>query len=518
MVENNYPYDNAAWEELRRKSRRRRHPSAMARVVNMPFLLLAIGFLCLGGCLLGFNAAANRTRPLTLPDTVKIQALTAADCASVEATQFVSGLEGTGIQVAFQQEPDANTLGTQEISLVFSLNNEVCTASTSLYRYHLEETVTVKLGQEETVDIRDFLQDETLEANFVGQGPSDIAEGSAGVFDLKILCGGLEYPVTYVITEEIAPTGVGKTVTVEAGSVPEPSVFAEKIKDHSQVTVTYKEQPTFITMGTEKVTLVLTDAFGNTSEVEAEAQVVPAANGPQFTGLSDLYVQLGSPVSYRTGVTATDKQDGELTFTVDPGNMDIKTQGRYIVYYSAVDADGNQLIAPRTVVVESVTSQAVRQSAQVVLNQIITPDMSRDAKIYAVYHYVRWNVAYVGSSDKSSLENGAYEGFTKKKGDCYTYYAMTRVMLDMLGIENLEVTRVGGTSHHWWNLVLFEDGKYYHVDSSPTRVRLDNVQHSKMTERDLVTYTNADGVKERRPNFYVYDKTLSVYRDIEIAQ
>ena len=291
----------------------------MARVVNMPFLLLAIGFLCLGGCLLGFNAAANRTRPLTLPDTVKIQALTAADCASVEATQFVSGLEGTGIQVAFQQEPDVNTLGTQEISLVFSLNNEICTASTSLYRYHLEETVTVKLGQEETVDIRDFLQDETLEANFVGQGPSDIAEGSAGVFDLKILCGGLEYPVTYVITEEIAPTGVGKTVTVEAGSVPEPSVFAEKIEDHSQVTVTYKEQPTFITMGTEKVTLVLTDAFGNTSEVEAEAQVVPAANGPQFTGLSDLYVQLGSPVSYRTGVTATDKQDGDLTFTVDPG-------------------------------------------------------------------------------------------------------------------------------------------------------------------------------------------------------
>ena len=217
-------------------------------------------------------------------------------------------------------------------------------------------------------------------------------------------------------------------------------------------------------------------------------------------------------------MTATDKQDGALTFTVDPGNMDIKTAGRYTVYYSAVDTDGNQLIAPRTVIVESVTGQAVRQSAQAVLNQIITPDMSRDKQIYAVYHYARWNVAYVGSSDKSSLENGAYEGFTKKKGDCYTYYAMVKVMLDMLGIENLEVTRVGGTSHHWWNLVLFEDGKYYHVDSSPTRVRLDNISHSKMTESDLVIYTNAEGVIDRRPNFYVYDKTLPDYQNIQIAQ
>lgn len=518
MVEENYLCDNATWEELRRKSRRRRHTSASAWVISMPFLLLAAGIICIFVCVLGFDATAHRSQPLTLPETLKVQSLSVADCVSVEATQFVSGLDGTGIEVRFGQEPDANTLGAQEISLVFTLDNHACTVTTGLYRYHLEQTVTVKLGGEETVSVRDFLPDESIQAVFVGQSPSEITKGSCGVFNLKIHCGGREYPVTYCITEEIAPVGTGKTVTVEAGTIPEPSSFVEKIEDHTQVTVTYKQQPSFITMGTEKVTLVLTDAFGNTSEVEAEAQVVPAANGPQFAGLSDLYVPLGSPVSYRTGVTVTDKQDGNLTFTVDPGNMDIKTQGRYTVYYSAVDTDGNQLIVPRTVIVESVTGQAVRQSAQTILNQIITPGMSRDSQIYAVYGYVRWNVAYVGSSDKSSLENGAYEGFTKKKGDCYTYYAMTRVMLDMLGIENLEVTRVGGTSHHWWNLVLFEDGKYYHVDSSPTRVRLDNVNHNKMTDSDLVVYTNAEGVIERRPNFYVYDKTLPAYRDIEIAQ
>lgn len=428
------------------------------------------------------------------------------------------GLEGTGIQVAFYQEPKEDILGSQEVTLVFKRENETCTATAQLYRFHLEQSVTVKLGEEAGGDMRSFIPNENLDAVFVGQSPSDIPKNFCGTYNLKIRCDGQEYPVTYTVTEEIPPVGVGKKVTVEAGIIPDPSFFVEKIEDHSKVTVTYKQRPAFSTLGTEKVTLVLTDAFGNTSESEAEATVVPAANGPQFTGLSDLYVELGSAVAYRTGVTATDKQDGELTFAVDPGNVDITVLGRYTVYYSATDADGNQLIAPRTVIVESVTSQAVRQSAQKVLNEIITPNMSRDAQIYAVYHYARWNVAYVGSSDKSSLENAAYEGFTKKKGDCYTYYAMVRIMLDMLGIENIEVTRIGGTSHHWWNLVLFEDGKYYHVDASPTRVHLNGVEHSKMTESDLVIYTNADGVSDRRPNFYVYDKTLPEYQSIDIAQ
>lgn len=517
MEEISYSFENETWEELRRKSRRRRHHET-CRFIARPFFLIIIGILCVFGCVLGFNVAAHHSQPLTLPDSVKVQSVYCADSLPIQAADFVAGLEKTGIQVSFAQEPVENVLGSQEVTLVFERGNEICTATASLYRFHLEQAVTVKLGEEAAVDMRSFIPDESLEAVFVGQSPSDIPKDFCGTYNLKIRCDGREYPVTYTVTEEIPPVGIGKEVTVEAGTIPDPSCFVEKIEDHSQVTVTYKQQPTLITVGTEKVTLVLTDAFGNTSEVEAEANIVPAVNGPQFTGLSDLYVELGSSISYRTGVTATDKQDGNLAFTVDPGNVDIKAQGRYTVYYSAVDADGNQLIVPRTVVVESITAQAVRQSAQAVLNEIITPDMSRDAQIYAVYHYARWNVAYVGSSDKSSLENGAYEGFSKKKGDCYTYYAMVRVMLDMLGIENLEVTRIGGTSHHWWNLVLFEDGKYYHVDASPTRVHLDNIQHNKMTESDLAIYTNADGVRDRRPNFYVYDKTLPEYQNIDIAQ
>lgn len=87
----------------------------------------------------------------------------------------------------------------------------------------------------------------------------------------------------------------------------------------------------------------------------------------------------------------------------------------------------------------------------------------------------------------------------------------------MLGITHLEVTRTGGTSRHWWNLVLHEDGKYYHMDASPVAVKVENIDHARMTESDLRIYTEDPEVARRRPNYYVYDKNLPEYAQIVIA-
>ena len=207
---------------------------------------------------------------------------------------------------------------------------------------------------------------------------------------------------------------------------------------------------------------------------------------------------------------------GTLTFTVDPGDFDNAKEGTYKVLYHAVDSEGNRLTVARTVVVESKTGQKVREKAQVVLNEIIKPGMTRDQQIYAVFRKVWHYVWYSGSSDKSSVENAAYEGFSTWAGDCYTYYAMVKVMLDMLEIPNVEVARVGGDSRHWWNLVEFEDGKYYHVDATPHRYT--NMEHFKMTETVIHTYTNDPKILAYRPNYYVYDHTLPQYQGLPIAQ
>ncbi len=511
MVDDIQIKEETTWDDLRRKVRERHQPSHK-RAIALPILLLLLVVLILGICGLGLYAAAHYGQPLILPDSVQIQSLTVADQHPLRASDFVQGLEGTDIQVSFGQDYDANQLGEQEVSLVFVWGSEMCTQTTLLYRFRLEPSVSVKLGEETTVGVRDFVPDESISASFV----TELVQGKGGIFTLRLLCAEREYEVECVITEDIPPQGTGKEVTVEAGTMPDPAVFVDGIVDDTPVTVSYKESQKFVQAGEQPLILVLTDLFGNVAEVEAVANIIPAANGPQFTGLETIYLEVGATVSYKTGVTATDAQDGQLSFEVDSGNFDNKTAGRYTVFYSATDSDGNMLIMPRTVVVESHIGQIVREKAQEVLNDIIKPGMTHDEKIYAVFKRVWHYVWYSGNSDKSSLENAAYEGFAKWAGDCYTYYAMVRVMLDMLGIPNVEVSRVGGNSHHWWNLVQFEDGKYYHVDATPHRVT--NMEHFKMTESVITAYTNNPAVARRKPNYYVYDHTLPEYQNIEIAQ
>jgi hypothetical protein len=202
---------------------------------------------------------------------------------------------------------------------------------------------------------------------------------------------------------------------------------------------------------------------------------------------------------------------------VDNSAVDTAVPGTYTVYYSATDSDGNTTIMPRIVVIRGITEGMVYAQAQSVIDRIITPDMTRDEIIRTIQKYTYDAVAYVGYSDKSSVVNGAYEGFTTGKGDCYTYYSMNVIFFDLLGIENLEVTRINGTTHHWWNLVLYEDGNYYHLDSCHAKFKPAGFDFAKMTDSDLEWYTNHPDVINRRPNFYTYDKTLPEYQGITIA-
>ncbi len=498
--------ENIAWAKLRKKSQARGQSRGDRRETIL--LCVAVALALIAG--VAAYVLTHQVKPLTLPESVTIQSVVAAAQSDVQPEDFVQGLENTGIEVELSY--DAQKLGRQKAKLTFFRKNEVCTQTAELYLFHLEPSLTFAQGENIDLDIRAYVPDESIEAEFI----TTPEPGACGVFDLQLLCAGKEYTVQYIVTETVAPKGTGKEVTVEADTLPDASAFVENIVDDTPVTVSYKEEPEFIVAGQHKVTLILTDLFGNTAEVVATANVVPAADGPKFEGLEPVYLQVGGTISYKNGVSATDAQDGTLTFTIDSGDFDNAKEGTYKVLYHAVDSDGNRLTVLRTVVVESKTGQKVREKAQAVLDEIIKPGMTRDEQIYAVFRRVWHFVWYSGTSDKSSVENAAYEGFSTWSGDCYTYYAMVKVMLDILEIPNVEVARVGGESRHWWNLVEFEDGKYYHVDATPHRYT--NMEHFKMTESVIVAYTNDPKVAGYRPNYYVYDHTLPQYQDIPIAQ
>lgn len=509
---------------VRRRRRRRRRQSIWPVVCLSVILAVLVGLavrISVFGKIAhveeGFDTTVPLHHHLTLPDTVTVQTLALPQGVAVEAHELVSGLEGTDITVSFVAEPSTEILGTQEVELLFTSGNALCKATAQLKRFHLVDRVSVDLDAEPAT-IRDFIPDGEVVAAFSGTAPEELHESGCGSYELTVECQGRKYPVTYRITESNPPKAVGSSVTTPAGVLPEAYTLVVDVVDESEVTVSYLKRPDVSQLGKQEVTVVLTDEFGNNNQVTATIEVVPNEDGPKFTGLDELRIQVGSTISYKSGVSCTDPQDGKLTFSVDPGNVDNKTVGTYTATYTATDADGHTLTVERTIIVQDEAAAAVEEYARKILSEIITDDMTRDQKIFKVYLYTKANVQFVGTSDKTSITHAAYEGFSTGKGDCYTYYAMNVVFLDMLGIENLEVARVGGTSNHWWNLVLHEDGKYYHVDACPKAIYLDGQTYYRLTDSDLDEYTYDEKVFAHRPNYYVYDKTLPEYQDIEIAQ
>lgn len=498
----------------RRRRRHRRRGSLLIPLLAVVLVCVLAGGAAWATWSSGLSDPQPQAQTLELPETITLLTPVLPASGQLQAADFAAGLEGTGITVSFSEAPEQQ-VGQQTVTLRFARGDAVCTRQTTCYLFQMEQTVTVDVSEGKEVNIRDFISDAKVTAAFAEGTETEL--NSCGEKALSILCGGKTYTVSYIVKESIPPVGTAQTVTAAIGSVPDPASLVAKIEDQSEVTVTYKETPVLTTVGTYPVTVILTDAYGNTAEMTAQINVVPAANAPQFEGLADIRIQVGDTVSYKSGVTATDPQDGQVSFTVDAAAVDRNTEGTYIAYYSATDADGNTTIVPRKVVVIAVNQAVVEQYARAALDKIITPGMTRDQQIFAVYKYTKSSVQFVGTSDKTSIIHGAYEGFTTGKGDCYTYYAMNVVFLDMLGIENMEVRRVGGTSNHWWNLVQYDDGKWYHVDSCPHAVSVENVFHWKMTDADLARYTADPAVAARRPNFYVYDKTLSQYEGLEIA-
>ncbi len=499
-------------------ARRRKHRKNWQRLIVVLVLIL----VALVATVLVLKALDSQDQPsettpavteLTLPNSIQLLSPSLAAGEDFQPQWLASGLEGTGITVELAQ-PLTLAEGWQAVTLRFTDGTAACTQTTQVYGFALNKTLTLESEAGVLPTIRDYVPDEAVDARLEGAE----AVLTPGAHTLTVVCGSASYEVACLLTERNAPQATGLWITAPAGTVPDPATLVTDIVDESPVTVTYQETPELLVVDSiQKVTVILTDAFGNTATVECTIEVTANENAPRFEGIEKLWVKKGGSVSYKSGVTATDPQDGAVSFQVDNSAVDIATVGVYTVYYSATDSDGNTTVVTRKVEVYEASPETVDEYVQKVLDKIIREDMTRDEKIYAVYYYTCHHVYYVGSSDKSSLAAAAYEGFSTGCGDCYTYYAMNRLLLDALGIENLEVTRTGGTSHHWWNLVQFEDGRYYHVDSCPVAVTVAGVNQSKMTESDLQTYTNDPGVVNRRPNFYVYDHDLPEYEGLDIV-
>ena len=236
---------------------------------------------------------------------------------------------------------------------------------------------------------------------------------------------------------------------------------------------------------------------------------------PEFEGIKDIVANLGSTVSYRDGVTVTDNDDENVTFTVDASKVDLTRLGKYEVTYIATDKRGNTASVTASVTVlealdgDQVTSVHTKEELDAlcrsILDEILTDGMTEREKARAIYDRV-YKIKYVSTNDDHNWIDRAYKGLTTNRGDCVNYWAASKALLTMAGIPNYDVERLNGQTEHFWSLACV-DGQWYHFDACPTSSKYPFKCFLK-TDGEVKAYSDS---RTDKPNYYNYDKENCPY-------
>ena len=225
--------------------------------------------------------------------------------------------------------------------------------------------------------------------------------------------------------------------------------------------------------GTEEILQIITVS---PPTVETEPTVPGDTVPPEILGVRPIITYEGDAVSYRAGVTVIDDVDQVPTLRILTDSVDLSTPGLYDVTYEAVDQSGNIAREQTTVDVRAkledyVEVDLIYQKADEMIDLITDRSSSQSEQCRDIYNWLRSHCVYVGHSDKDDVLQAAYKMYTTMRGDCFSYYAASKVMFDRLGIDNIDVHKVKANdrdSDHYWSLVSLDDGDtWYHFDCTP---------------------------------------------------
>ena len=399
------------------------------------------------------------------------------------------------------------TLNKKQIIIAASVLGFVLLASLvvmSLKFTPVKRNLTIEAGSLVSITVEEFKDDTKFDVDFITD-ISTIDLNKAGDYTVVLRYKGRKYKTALHISDTTAPTATAVPYDVYKGDSPKADSFITDVYDSSPVAVDYLSKPDFNTLGEKTIYIKLIDSFGNEREIPVTINVINDTTAPEFEGLEEISVRVGQTVSYRKGVTVKDNHDTGLTFNFDSSAVNLEVAGEYKVTYTATDLSGNIGTAERTVKVLPkllADEQTVKQLAKNVINQIITEDMNKHQMVKQIFNWVRSNINYVGSPETDFL-NAAYVGFTKKRGDCYNYYSMTKMLLDECGIDNMFIERDGGKTTHYWHLVNVGTG-WYHFDTTPQS--LENPFRCFM-KTDAQVWAYAKSRVDGRSDYYNFDLT-----------
>ena len=333
-----------------------------------------------------------------------------------------------------------------------------------------------------------------------------------GTYDIPMTdAAGKKYTLKLTVRDRKAPVVTTKHVYYAKGvSTPDAMDFIGSIVEADEYTAYFEcDLPDMNQIGDYDVVFRVEDASGNkTAELHSILTVIADYEAPVFKHVPELSAYVGEAIAYRKGLVVEDNCGGDVAISVDSSAVDPNTPGDYTVSFTATDASGNVSWASTVIHVyeNQITEEELNAKIDVIIGQIITPDMDKEAQLRAVYSYVYDHIAYTSDSDKSDWIRAAHDAlFMTGSGDCFNYFAAAIAFCRRLGIDYREIERTPGAADgtHFWimvNIGSAEEPRWYHFDCTHLRA---SYSHSGC----LLTDQQIKAFNRVRAGFYAYDSS-----------
>lgn len=304
---------------------------------------------------------------------------------------------------------------------------------------------------------------------------SSFQVGVPGTYAVELTAQGQTYLSRLVIVDTVAPQAQAKPVVLTQSGKANPEDFVSDIVDATKITAAFKAEPDWTKEGTQTVVVSLTDAAGNVTEITSSLLLDTQA--PVITGTKNLEAYTGSTVSYKKGISVTDNVDEKPTLEIDNSAVDLSKAGVYDVTYKAIDAAGNTTTVTVSLTVREkpdnfVEPDVIYARVDAILAKFIRDDMTDREKAEAIYVWSRrdtGHLTYGSAPHRDDYLQTANEFLDVRKGDCFYFFAIQKLMFERLGIPTMDVRKVKnfeGDSNHYWLLVSVDGGEtYYHFDN-----------------------------------------------------
>ncbi len=304
-----------------------------------------------------------------------------------------------------------------------------------------------------------------------------------GKYKFKITYNNRSRDIVLVVVDTTAPiVKLHKRIYVSSTDiVPTAEDFIESIKEADSYTGEFLTDMDFdFQVGQSyEIELQFSDPSGNKTEVMTSiVSYINDTLAPTIDAPDDITFEVGAPITYREIINITDNCIGQIKLEVNDTGVDYNNEGAYDIIITATDVSGNKSTKTCTVHIipsgTKISLDELNERISAISNTIIKSGMSTEDKCRAIYDWVQKNITYDPESVGDGYIEVAYNALDTKRGDCYSYFSITKALLDYNRIQNEMIQRTPGKGEgtHFWNYVnigTIDSPQWYHLDTTILR-------------------------------------------------